>query len=195
MSDLSGNTVHSPSEPYENNPEGKEPFADSAGFYYTIDVQANEIIANIRNVDGLEHLYLCQEGLFTPRYRKRCADKLGRPLTPIDTKKPLLKLLVPLIPLLFSPSERKSINSYEAKHMVEQLFHTGYVSNGEFILAMETYCSPSSADGFKRKEQGDSPNVVYYASISPLFESWVSYNSIEKSGHENGSTGHWKFPA
>ena len=172
-----------------NNPDGKRPWCDTIGYYYTRDVNFAEIINNISN----DYL-LCEEGLFTPRYKKRIFDKAGKEPTPINVKKPILEHLATLIPFLFVHSERKSIDSYKGKHMVEKLFHTGYISNGEFILAMMSHATTKNGE-FKRKEQGDSPNAVFYVTVTPAFQEWLD----EEEGTDPTGTSdklthmNWKF--
>ena len=71
---------------------------------------------------------------------------------------PRLRLLLSIIPLILKPSERKSVGSYGAKHVLERLLSCGYISNGECIVA-------AVALGYKwRHVGGSSPNVVIYGS-------------------------------
>lgn len=69
---------------------------------------------------------------------------------------PRLRMLLSIIPLILKPSERKSVGSYGAKHVLEGLLTPGYVSNVECIVA-------AVALGYKwRHAGGSSPNISIY---------------------------------
>jgi len=91
--------------------------------------------------------------------------------SPINTKQPHLKLLFSIIPLIFTPSERKSIGSYGGKHTVEHLMYPGYISNGEFILVM--LCL-----GYKMKAHKDSPNPTFYGQWSKNVNTELKYKFL-----------------
>ena len=50
------------------------------------------------------------------------------------------------------------------------------------------------------KDQGDSPNVTFYASISPFFEKWLvdekemGPGTPDEEGKLHPDHCHWKFP-
>lgn len=81
----------------------------------------------IQEVTDSGHM-LCDKGY----YKKNCLTNEK----PINTENPFVHLLFSIIPLIFTSSERKTISSYEGKHTVERLIHSGYISHGEFILVM-----------------------------------------------------------
>jgi hypothetical protein len=67
-----------------------------------------------------------------------------------------LHLLLSIIPLIMTPSERRTMGSYTAKHIVEKFFSQRYVSNGEFILC-------ANALGYRMKNKMFPPNAEFYA--------------------------------
>ena len=76
--------------------------------------------------------------------------------------------LLSIIPLIFKSSERKSIGSYSGKHIVEKLFFSKYISNGEFILVMMSL-------GYKHRTFKDTPNVSFYGSWVDTTEKELIY--------------------
>ena len=103
------------------------------------------------------------------------------PPTPINTKNKHLHLLLSIIPLIFSTSERRSIVSYGGKHTVEKFFQPSYVSNGEFILVM--LCL-----GYRMKSFKDSPNTQFYGYWSKNVDNELKHKFIvEQNGYQNQS--------
>jgi hypothetical protein len=82
------------------------------------------------------------------------------------SKNERLKMLMHILPIMIEPRKTTTINSYEAKHVVEKMFEHSYISNGEMILVMHSL-------GYKHKKlNGLSPNIDYYANLK------INENSI-----------------
>lgn len=90
---------------------------------------------------------------------------------PVDVESPTIASALKVIPLLITPSLRKTINSYAGKHVVEKLLHTNYISNGELIMAMMML-------GYKWRlppGEKDSVNVLFYALYTSLeLNDWIA---------------------
>lgn len=112
----------------------------------------------------LDHHGLVKPTVYAPLGVKYSSDTYW----PIDPEAHSIKMALKIIPLLIIPSERKlNVNSYWAKHWIENMLEDGHISNGEFILCMLML-------GYKWKfcDKTTSPNVLFYAlgSNSELIE-------------------------
>lgn len=91
-------------------------------------------------------LILRDEGVFTK-------EGEGTPLKIEGNDR--LRLITTIIPLIFRRSQRSTVGSYGAKHLLERQLAAGYISNGEAIAAMV-------ALGYKWKAVPNSPNMAFY---------------------------------
>ena len=129
---------------------------------------------------------LCTNGMYTPAFlakEKQWEKRVGKESNfdpkqyEFDFSNPRLRLLFSILPLILHRSDRKHVNSYSGKHIVEDVFRHSYISNGEFILV-------SIALGYKFKYISDTPNCSIYG---------IWANTMSNMGVFDETWYKWKF--